>query len=168
MTSSAQSLGVVDSRSPADTEAIAGDLGRHFVAGDIVVLTGELGGGKTAFVRGATRALGSDDLVTSPTFAIAQEYDAPTKILHIDCYRIDRVQELHDIGFSEMLEDGSIAFIEWGELARPVLPPRFMTITFTLGVEDRDRSLAFEIHGDWSDRLAAIESSLERWRNGPT
>ena len=167
MTTRVQSLGVVCSRSIAETESIAGVLARYLVAGDIIVLTGELGGGKTAFVRGATRALGSDDLVTSPTFAIVQEYDALIKIVHIDCYRIDRVQELHDIGFSEMLDDGSIAFIEWGELATPELPSTFMTIVFTLGAEESDRSIAFEVHGDWSGRCAEIESALEHWRNGP-
>ena len=167
MTAKVQSLGIMCSRSLAETESIAGVLARYLVAGDIIVLSGELGGGKTAFVRGATQALGSDDLVTSPTFAIVQEYDASIKIVHIDCYRIDRVQELHDIGFSEMLDDGSIAFIEWGELAAPVLPPAFMTITFTLGVEESDRSIAFEVHGDWSGRRAEIESAFEQWRNGP-
>lgn len=167
MTAIVQSLGVVCSRSVAETESIAGVLGRYLVAGDIIVLTGELGGGKTAFVRGATRSLGSSDLVTSPTFAIVQEYDATINIVHIDCYRIDRVQELHDIGFSEMLDDGSIAFIEWGELAKPLLPSTFMTIVFTLGVEESDRNIAFELHGDWSGRPADIESAFEQWRNGP-
>jgi len=98
---------------PDQTEALAAELAARLSAGDVVLVEGELGAGKTTFVRGACRALGVDGLVTSPTFTIGQRYPGPVPVSHLDLYRVA------DLGGEEpdMLDDylgpDRIAFVEW-------------------------------------------------------
>ena len=103
-------------RGPEQTAAVAGVLARALVPGDAVLLSGDLAAGKTTFVTAAVAALGSEDVVTSPTFTIANSYAAPAgPVLHIDTYRLDDVAAFRDLGLEEYLES-AIAFVEWGEL----------------------------------------------------
>ena len=119
----------------------------------MVVLDGGLGVGKTTFVQGAVAALGTAAAVTSPTFAIVQQYGGgPTAIAHVDAYRLDRVQELHDIGFDELLDGTTIVFVEWGERVLSMLPDDRVTVTLAMDFE-RDaaadaRTLMVEPRGD--------------------
>jgi tRNA threonylcarbamoyladenosine biosynthesis protein TsaE len=108
--------------SEAETEALAARLARRLRAGDVVGVAGELGAGKTTFVRGACRMLGVVAGVTSPTFAIGHRYEAPVPVAHLDLYRLERVgvQEWADL---EPYFDGTITFVEWPEHAGSWLPP---------------------------------------------
>lgn len=96
-----------------ETERVGADLGPELTAGDVVLLEGELGAGKTTFVRGACRALGVRAVVTSPTFTLGQRYDAPIPVSHLDLYRVADL----DAEDPELLDDyvraDAIAFIEW-------------------------------------------------------
>ena len=159
------------SHSTAETMAIGAAVALQLRVGDVVVLVGDLGGGKTAFVRGAVAALGSSDPVSSPTFAIAHEYRAQVPIVHIDCYRIQRAQEMFDIGIEDLINAQTIAFVEWGDLIRTLLGDSYLEIAFELlsGPDDGpdDRVLRVTNHGaQWCDRLALIEAACIRADDG--
>jgi tRNA threonylcarbamoyladenosine biosynthesis protein TsaE len=159
----------LSSSSADDTRAIAAAIAGVLEPGDVVVLDGGLGAGKTTFVQGAVAGLGSAAAVTSPTFAIVQQYrGGPTEIAHVDAYRLDRVQELHDIGFDELLDGTTIVFVEWGERVRAMLPDDRVTVTLTMayerGAPADARTLVVEHLGEsWSPRAAALHAALSRY-----
>jgi tRNA threonylcarbamoyl adenosine modification protein YjeE len=86
--------------------------------GDVVLLLGDLGAGKTTLVNGALGKLSDHRQATSPTFALCHVYDSEPVICHVDCWRMNDERELADLALEEMLDDGAVALIEWGELAR--------------------------------------------------
>lgn len=102
------------SKSPAETEAFGERFGKRLRPGDLVLLTGELGAGKTTFVRGVARGIGSSAPVASPTFQLVRIYAGPMQLAHIDLYRIERTSELADLGLDELLDQGA-AVVEWGD-----------------------------------------------------
>jgi tRNA threonylcarbamoyladenosine biosynthesis protein TsaE len=102
---------------PAETEAAGEVLGRRLRQGDIVLLTGELGAGKTTFVRGVTRGAGSGAPVASPTFQLVRVYPGPTQLAHVDLYRIESPSELAGLGLEELADEGAVV-VEWGERLR--------------------------------------------------
>jgi len=110
------------SGSPEETEALAGRLARRLVAGDVVLVSGELGTGKTTFVRGACRALGITGRVTSPTFTIGHRYPGSPDVSHLDLYRF-RGLSTAEWGDLEPYFDGAVVFVEWPEAGSGTLPP---------------------------------------------
>src|SRR6056297_1681206 len=98
-----------------ETAKIAEDFANQLQEGDVVALCGELGTGKTFFVRKVAEALNYENLVTSPTFVILNIYKADMMIYHFDLYRLEREQELENVGFSEYLNKNGIVFVEWPE-----------------------------------------------------
>jgi tRNA threonylcarbamoyladenosine biosynthesis protein TsaE len=113
----------VESGSPADTEALAADLAARLVVGDVVTVAGELGTGKTTFVRGACAALGVREQVTSPTYTIGHRYHgAEGEVSHLDLYRFQGVSAAEWGDLEPYFED-AIAFVEWPEAGAGVLPP---------------------------------------------
>jgi tRNA threonylcarbamoyladenosine biosynthesis protein TsaE len=110
-------------RSPAETEALAADLAGRLVSGDVVTVAGELGSGKTTFVRGACGALGVRERVTSPTYTIGHRYHGDgVEVSHLDLYRFQGVSAA-EWGDLEPYFEQSIAFVEWPEAGAGVLPP---------------------------------------------
>jgi len=109
------------SSSPAETEEIAGRLARRLRAGDVVTVAGELGAGKTTFIRGACRALGVTRPVTSPTFTIGHRFDGNPAVSHLDLYRFERLTEA-DLGALEPYFEEAVCFVEWPEAAAGWLP----------------------------------------------
>ena len=112
------------SSSPAETEAIAARLATRLAPGDIVYVSGELGSGKTTFVRGACRALGVEGPLTSPTYTIGHRYDG---VSHLDLYRFERLVDA-DWGALEPYFEDAIVFVEWPERAAGRLPPARATV----------------------------------------
>ncbi len=110
------------SRSPTDTKELGRALAAVLEPGDVVVLTGELGAGKTTFVRGLAEGLGASGPVVSPTFTLAREYRGRLPILHVDLYRLDRVQEVIDLGLEDLAGDDAVIVVEWGDVAAAYLP----------------------------------------------
>jgi tRNA threonylcarbamoyladenosine biosynthesis protein TsaE len=104
----------VVTNSAAETEAVGEGLGKRLKAGDLVLLTGELGAGKTTFVRGVARGIASDSPVASPTFQLVRVYLGRVQLAHIDLYRIETPSELGDLGLDELLDQGAVV-VEWGD-----------------------------------------------------
>lgn len=126
--------------SPEETEALGAEYAKTLSAGDVVAFSGDLGAGKTAFTRGVLRGLGYTGRVTSPTFAIANEYDTPGgRVAHFDLYRILDSEALFEIGFDEYLDGSRIVLIEWSENAGDMLPENYKTVHIQYGNEENDR-----------------------------
>ncbi len=106
---------------PSDTEALAARLAAALRPGDVVLLTGELGSGKTTFVRGACRALGVEGPVTSPTFTIGRRYAGRVPVSHLDLYRLGDLAEEDPALLADYLGPERVAFVEWPEIADGVL-----------------------------------------------
>lgn len=100
--------------SPAETEAAGERFGERLVQGDLVLLKGDLGAGKTTFVRGLTRGMGSSAHVASPTFQLVRVYSGRVQIAHVDLYRLEDAAGLNDLGLDELLDEGAV-LVEWGD-----------------------------------------------------
>jgi tRNA threonylcarbamoyladenosine biosynthesis protein TsaE len=137
---------VVTSESEGETETLAGRVADGLQVGDVVGVAGELGAGKTTFVRGACRALGVTSPVASPTFTIGHRYGGRVPVAHLDLYRLDGMGEE---GWADLEPyfDGTIAFVEWPERAGGWLPP--VRATVTLGhVDENRRSIRIDSDDD--------------------
>jgi tRNA threonylcarbamoyladenosine biosynthesis protein TsaE len=100
-------------RNPTETEALGGELALGLLPGEVVLVVGELGAGKTTFVRGAARALGVTALITSPTFTIGQRYPAPVPVAHVDLFRLASLEDEEPDLLADYLRSDTIAFVEW-------------------------------------------------------
>jgi tRNA threonylcarbamoyladenosine biosynthesis protein TsaE len=146
--------------SPDATRAVAATLGELLVAGDLVLLVGDLGAGKTAFAQGLARGLGVEEPVTSPTFTIVAEYQGRLPLAHVDVYRLERVQDLYDLGFDELVDEG-VTVVEWGDLIEQVVPGEHLVVRIHGGVTDNERVLEFSYHGSrWRARRETVEQAL--------
>jgi tRNA threonylcarbamoyladenosine biosynthesis protein TsaE len=134
-------------------------------AGDVVVLAGDLGAGKTAFVQGFGRALGVTERITSPTFTLVHVYEgARLPVHHLDVYRLDQLNEALDLGLAEMLDEGGVVLIEWGEAILPVLPHDLLEVRLTYGDGDDDRGVQLRAVGPgWSARARALADAAAPW-----
>lgn len=160
--------GTIDlvTRAPDETRKSAAALAELLQPGDVVSLTGELGAGKTAFVQGAARALGVQDPVVSPTFVLVREYRGEMPIYHVDVYRLDRLQEVHDLGFEDLLDPSGVVFVEWGDAVEALLPDSHLRVELTPD-EDESRRVRVTARGPgWASRWERLEGVLQPWRSG--
>ncbi len=104
----------LETSSPEETEGAGEQLGRRLRSGDLVLLRGELGAGKTTFVRGVARGCGSVAPVASPTFQLVRIYPGRLQLAHVDLYRLEKGDELRDLGLDELLDAGAVV-VEWGD-----------------------------------------------------
>jgi tRNA threonylcarbamoyladenosine biosynthesis protein TsaE len=104
-------------RSPEETEAAGEELAATLAVGDLLLLAGELGAGKTTFVRGLARGLGISDGVQSPTFQLVRVYQGRIQLAHVDLYRLEAGADLTDLGLDDLLDQGVVA-VEWGDRLR--------------------------------------------------
>lgn len=117
--------------SEAETEALGAEIAQTLPDGSVVAFYGELGSGKTAFVRGMARGMGIDALVNSPTFTIVNEYiGAERKLFHFDMYRLGSADELYDIGWEDYLARNGICAVEWSENVADAFEGDEVVITF--------------------------------------
>ena len=128
-----------DSHSPAETERFAEELASKLKGGDVLAFKGGLGTGKTTFVRGLARGLGSQSEVSSPTFALVHEYSCTPPLYHFDMYRIHTFDDLYSTGFFDYLDSGGILAVEWSENIDGALPPETITVTITPAGEEQRR-----------------------------
>lgn len=132
-------------------------------SGDLLLLVGDLGAGKTAFTQGFAAALGVEEQITSPTFTLVRTYPGTLPVNHLDVYRLEQASEAEDLGIGELLENG-VTVIEWGDTIAGALPPDYLELRFTLGDGDDDRAVSLRSVGpSWSARLRALAAALEPW-----
>ena len=148
----------VPTTSAEDTQAVAAALAGLSRAGDLLVLCGDLGAGKTAFTQGFGRALGVTTPITSPTFTLANRYAGDElTVHHLDVYRLSHIDEVRDLGLHELVDDRSVTLIEWGDAISGALPGGYLEVRLTLGDGSDDRVLELRTVGvDWSDREVAL------------
>lgn len=136
--------------SESDTRALGERLIRVLPVPAFVALTGDLGAGKTALIRGMGEALGIDD-VSSPTFTIVHEYNTVPKLMHFDAYRLGDADELYAIGFSDYLAQDAVIVMEWAELVESALPEERLDILVE-GSGDEARTVTLAANGDIYER----------------
>ncbi|MBQ3104943.1 MAG: tRNA (adenosine(37)-N6)-threonylcarbamoyltransferase complex ATPase subunit type 1 TsaE [Lachnospiraceae bacterium] len=121
---------VIDSFTEKDTFEAGKKIGERAQPGDVYVLTGDLGAGKTMLSQGVAAGLGIQDCVSSPTFTIVQIYeDGRLPFYHFDVYRIGDIEEMEEIGYQEYFYSDGVTLIEWGELVEEILPEAYYKIT---------------------------------------
>jgi tRNA threonylcarbamoyladenosine biosynthesis protein TsaE len=139
-----------ETRAPAETEAVAAELALRLRPGDVVLVSGELGAGKTTFVRGACRALGVTGAVTSPSFTIARRYAGTVAVSHLDLYRLGDVAGEDPALLADELAADRVAFVEWPEAGAPVgLDPERVVAHVRLEHRGGDGRL---VHVEWLAR----------------
>ena len=155
--------------SATQTQDLAEALAALCRAGDVIVLAGEMGAGKTAFAQGFARGLGVVDAVTSPTFTIVREYSGERLDLHhLDVYRLDQLREVSELGIGEMLDEDAVMLVEWGDAVLPALGDNYLEVRLSFGSADDDRTLAFAPRGTrWQARQRLIEDTLAPWTTKP-
>jgi tRNA threonylcarbamoyladenosine biosynthesis protein TsaE len=151
-------------KSVDDTRALAAEVAALARPGDLILLAGDLGAGKTSFVQGFGRALGVEEPITSPTFVIVRSYEGAFPVIHIDVYRLDHLQELVDLGVGELLDQGGVTLVEWGDVVAPTLPADFLEVRIELGEGEEERTILLRSVGpSWPPRVDALRGALERW-----
>jgi len=146
----------------ADAQVAGEAFARVLRCGDIVLLTGSLGAGKTTFVKGVARGLGVSERVTSPTFTIVREHRCDNEqgivtLHHADVYRVEGLDEVLDLALGELVEESGVALVEWGELAASVFGRDVITVQFDV---DANEGRALSVAGD----LARTRSrELDAW-----
>ncbi len=151
-------------KSVEETRALAAELGPLLGPGDLILLAGNLGTGKTAFVQGLARGFGVHEPVVSPSFVLVRTYSGRLPLNHVDVYRLEHMQELVDLGMAELLDDGGVTAIEWGDVVVPGLPAEYLEVRLEYGEADDDRRLTFVTVGaSWARRTAALHRAVERW-----
>jgi tRNA threonylcarbamoyladenosine biosynthesis protein TsaE len=154
-------------KSVEDTQALASELSSLARAGDVILLAGDLATGKTAFAQGFGAGLGVREPITSPTFILMRAYEGRLPLVHLDVYRLEHLQEAVDLGLAEILDDGAVALIEWGDVVAPVLPADFLEVRLDRGADDDERHLRFRAVGPgWSPRMGALHAAVDRWMIG--
>ena len=131
-------------KNEAETEAAGAAFAESLPDGSVVALYGDLGAGKTAFVRGMARGMGLDVRVSSPTFTIVNEYLGARELYHFDMYRLGSSDELFDIGWEDYLSRGGVCAVEWSENVADALPDDAVTVTIARGSGENDRIITVE------------------------
>jgi tRNA threonylcarbamoyladenosine biosynthesis protein TsaE len=154
------------SASAEETRAVGRTVAGFLAAGDVISLTGDLGAGKTTFIQGAAAGLLVTDPVLSPTFTLVRHYEGTLPVYHLDVYRLNRVQDVLDLGFDEILDRGGVVFIEWGDAIDSLFPEAFLEVDLRLpDGHERSRLVLLTGHGRrWADSWPALADAAGAWR----
>lgn len=151
--------------SPEQTKALGRALSGVLAPGDVVSLTGDLGAGKTTLIQGAAEGLGVSEPVLSPTFTLVREYLGDQRVYHLDVYRLDRLHEVLDLGFEEILDRGGVVFVEWGDAIQALLPDAYLQIELLVDEVDDRRLVFISWQGlPWVERWERLAELIEPWR----
>lgn len=156
---------VARTKSVGDTRALAAEVAALTRPGDLLVLAGGLGAGKTAFAQGFGQGLGVQETITSPAFVLVRSYQGGRlPMVHIDVYRLDHLQELIDLGVAELLDEGGVTLIEWGDVVSPALPADFLEVRLEIGEAEDERRLEVNAVGrNWPARMTAVRRAVDPW-----
>jgi tRNA threonylcarbamoyladenosine biosynthesis protein TsaE len=159
---------IVETSDSLQTEALGAELAAALTPGDVVLVRGELGAGKTTFVRGAARALGVTDPVTSPTFAIGHRYQgSDVTVSHLDLYRLAGLHEEEPALLDDYLGPGRVAFVEWPEETTAELRDARVVVTLTHQGADRRRIELYERNEHTQAALETIEPLQSEQSHAP-
>ena len=162
MTNSTSTVNFV-SRSPEDTKKLGAALGRMASEGDIFFLIGDLGAGKTCLTQGIAIGLGVKENVMSPTFVLVREHKGRMPLYHIDLYRLDKIDEIINLGLEQYLDDYGLSVIEWAEKGSEVLPRENLYIGLNY-ISENERNLTFKSSGSrYDDLLKKLKGELDKW-----
>lgn len=150
------------SHSPEQTQHLGTCLGKLAKAGDIFLLIGDLGTGKTCLTQGIAWGLGVKEYAFSPSFVIVREYHGRLPLYHIDLYRLERLEEIVDLGLDEYFYGNGICVVEWAERGLKVLPSESLLITLNY-ISETQRSIQLESKAErYSQRLKQLLSDLQK------
>lgn len=137
------------------TMALGKKLAPYLQAGDVIVLNGDLGAGKTTFTKGLAAGLGITDMIKSPTFTIIREYQGGRlPLYHMDVYRLED-GGAEDLGLEEYFDGDGVSVVEWAQFAEDELPDDFLAINFKRTIDEQTRILTLEPHGQHFDEIVA-------------
>lgn len=145
------------------TRSVGEAIGALLLPGDAMSLAGDLGAGKTTLVQGLARALGYEGHVASPTFTLVREYRGRLTLQHVDVYRLEKVQDVLDLGLDDAPE--AVLAVEWGDAVEGLLPPDHLSVELTVLVgpdgtgEERRISLRAPAGSSWTDRWSELEAA---------
>jgi tRNA threonylcarbamoyladenosine biosynthesis protein TsaE len=148
-----------------DTHAVAAALAELSREGDVILLAGDLGTGKTAFAQGFGRALGVSEPITSPTFTLVHSYDTGGVTLHhADLYRLDQLSEVVDLALGELAEYRGIVLVEWGDVAESTFGDHLVVRLAVVDADPDARLIEINpVGGSWSWRWAPLQDALAAW-----
>jgi tRNA threonylcarbamoyladenosine biosynthesis protein TsaE len=152
-------------RSASETQAFGTAFSSVLRAGDVVLLIGDMGAGKTTFVQGLGTGLGVGEPITSPTFVLLHTYAGSMPLHHADLYRLDQLEEVLDLGIMELIDDGGVALIEWADRGLQAFPSEVLRVELSYGDED-ENVRRFVMHGTgkaWNERESALVEAVQRW-----
>jgi len=162
---------VLRTETPDDTRAVGAAIAPLLAPRDVVVLTGELGAGKTTFVQGVATGLGAQEHVASPTFTLVREYPSGrVPLAHVDIYRLERVQEVLDLALDELEDGEGVLLIEWGDAVEELLSEDRLTVELITAHESHGeaRRLTLGARGpSCARRWAELELAVESWGAQP-
>ncbi len=144
------------SRSPEETQRLGKRLGELAQAGDVFLLVGNLGTGKTCLTQGIAWGLGIKGYASSPSFVVVKEYQGRLPLYHADLYRLDRIEEVLDLGLDDYFYGNGVCVVEWAEKGLAALPPEYLLIKMSF-LSPNERRLEFEPEGE---RYVALVSKL--------
>ena len=177
----------IRSTSASTTRQIAAEVAGLCRAGDLIVLIGGLGAGKTVFAQGLSKGLGVTGRVTSPTFALVQTYEGVLRVNHLDVYRLTHISETADLALPELLDDDAVTLVEWGDMIISALPREYLEVTLVAveeaesdksaggaadpgladSGEDDPRELQLVARGSiWRPRMGALRARLAEMDTG--
>jgi tRNA threonylcarbamoyladenosine biosynthesis protein TsaE len=147
-----------------DTQRAGEEFAAVLRAGDVVLLSGRLGNGKTTFTQGVARGLGVSERVTSPTFTMVRQHRCVNEagistLHHADVYRVESLEEVRELALGELVEESAVALVEWGEMASPVFGRDVLNVDFLL---DEDDGRTLEVSGALTKDRGA---NLDEWAN---
>ncbi|MFO8101425.1 MAG: tRNA (adenosine(37)-N6)-threonylcarbamoyltransferase complex ATPase subunit type 1 TsaE [Dehalococcoidia bacterium] len=145
-------------RSPEQTQQIGTWLGEMSQAGDLILLTGELGAGKTCLTQGIARGLGFEGFASSPSFVLVREYPGRLMLYHVDLYRLDDMEEIAELGLDDYLAGEGVCVVEWADKAGDYLPFEHLSINLVY-VSENERLLKFQGNGArYIDLIGELEA----------
>jgi tRNA threonylcarbamoyladenosine biosynthesis protein TsaE len=155
------------SSSPTDTKAVAAAVAGVVRPGDLILLVGEMGSGKTAFAQGFAAALGVIDPVTSPTFTLVHTYEGRYRVHHADVYRLERMAEVADLAIAELADDkDAVVLVEWGDVVAAGLGHDLLTVRLQPTEVERPEQRVITVSGAgdrWADRWPRVQAALAAW-----
>lgn len=168
----------VRTRSAGETVALGSRIGGILRPGEILLLVGDLGTGKTTFVRGLADGLGVPMRPRSPTFTVVHTYDGGSyPLVHVDLYRLDSSTEVLSLGLEDLLEPPAVSVVEWGEKAGPIVGDDYLELDFSWEpgtaegadeASDDVRNIRFLPFGRWQQRMGEISDTVRSWASQGT